>query len=110
MGILPNQYPTIWEGICWWMKKIEMMKGIEISPAVLARLTGFPLDRIQRGVRDWAEPITSDFIHNCVDVFGLRNARNRSFEDTADSLSDEECIELLTAPLKNQSRQGNFWD
>ena len=103
MGINPNQFPLIWEAIFSWMKKY----GIE--PAGLAGLTGYPKYRIEEGIRNGTEWLTSDFIHACVDVFGLRNARNRSFEDTADVLTDEECIQLLTSPLTMPPRQGNFW-
>lgn len=99
-----NEIKNIWQGICWWMNN----KGI--PPAELSRLTGFPQARIEMGIRGELERPSSDFVHACVDVFGLRNARNRSFEDTADILTDEECISLLTAPLREKPRQGNFWD
>ena len=105
MGIVPEQIPIIWRGIAWRMKN----KGI--TPTELARLTGCSKERIERGIRGEFEWLSSDLLPNFVDAFGLRNARNRSFEDFADILTDEESIQLLTAPLKEeQPRQSNLWD
>jgi len=104
MGIKPKQFPIIWEAIRWWMK------AKDVGVAELARLTGYPIYRIEKGIKEKTEWLPSDFVHACVDVFGLRNARNRSFEDTADVLTDEECIQLLTSPLTMPPRQGNLWD
>ncbi len=103
MGIEPNRFSIIWEAIYWWMK------AKDISPAELARLTRYPIYRIKKGIKEKTEWLTSDFVHTCVDCFGLRNARNRSFEDTADVLTDEECIQLLTSPLTMRPRQGTLW-
>jgi hypothetical protein len=104
MGISPNQFRIIWEAIYAWMK------AKDTSPAELSRLTGYPVYRIEKGIKEKTEWLTSDFVHACVDVFGLRNARNRSFEDIADVLTDEECIQLLTSILTIAPRQGKFWD
>lgn len=101
---MPNQYPVIWQAISWWME-MRLLK-----PAKLYLLTGYSKDRIERGIREMTEPLTSDFLHACVDVFGLRNSRQRGIEDTADVLTDEECIRLLIAPLTRPPRQGNLWD
>lgn len=104
MGINPNQFPIIWRAIRWWMKRKQ------IKPATLSRLTGYSIERIQKGIRGETEWLSSDFVHACVDVFGLRNARNRSIEDTADVLTDEECIQLLISPLTTPPDQGSFWE
>jgi len=104
MGMNPNQFPIIWKGICWWMNE----KGI--IPAHLALLTGYSKGRIERGIRGEPEWISSDFVHACVDVFGLRLSRQRGIEETADVLTDEECVRLLTEPLRIHARQANFWD
>lgn len=104
MGIKPNQFPIIWRAICGRMKK-KLWK-----PDYLALQTGYSKGRIERGIRDGTEPLTSDFVHACVDVFGLRNSRQRGIEDTADILTDEECVDLLTEPLTTTSHQANFWD
>lgn len=104
MGINPNQFPIIWEGIrCWMVRR-------QISPVKLSRLTGYSTDQIEKGVRDGTTWLSSDFLHDCVDVFGLISARNRSVEDTADVYDDEECIQLLTSPLKVSPQQGGFWE
>lgn len=104
MGINPNQFLIIWQGIRWWMEERQ------ISPAKLSRLTGYSLERIEKGIRGKPEWLSSDFVHACVDVFGLRNARNRSIEDTAEVLTDEECIQLLISPLTTPPHQSSFLD
>ena len=104
MGIKPNQFPIIWRAIRWWMRN----KGI--NPAELYHLTGYSKYRIENGIRGETEWLTSDFLHSCVDVFGLRSSRQRGIEDTIDVLTDEECIELLTAPLRTVPLQGHLWD
>jgi hypothetical protein len=104
MGIKPNQFPIIWQAIRDWM----LNKGI--NSARLSHLTGYSKDRIENGIKNETEWITSDFLHSCVDHFGLRSSRQRGFEDTIDVLTDEECIELLTAPLRTIPLQGHLWD
>ncbi len=84
MGIQPEQIQIIWQGILFWMKEKK------ISPSQLVNLTNSSLYSIEKGIEGNFEWPTSDFIHSCVDAFGLRNARNRSNEETADILSDEE--------------------
>ena len=88
----------IWQGILGWMDK----KGM--TSATLARLTGHGEDRIERGIRAEPEPLSSDFLHACVDAFGLRSSRQRGIEDTADVLTDDECIELLMQTLIKRPR------
>jgi len=104
MGILPNQYPIIWRAIHWWMRNKSW------NSAELAFRTGYSKARIERGIRGEPEPPTSGFLHSCVDIFGLRSSRQRGIEDTTDILTDEECIEVLTAPLRTPPRQGYIWD
>lgn len=104
MVILQNQIPIIWQGIAWWMKEKN------ISPAEIAPKTGFSIERLVKGIKGEFVWLSSNQLTLFVDYFGLRNARNRSYEDIADILSDEECIDLLTAPLREQPRQRNLWD
>ena len=104
MGIAPNQYPIIWQAICWWMERKLL------TPDVLARLTGYSIHSIKRGIRSGTEYLTSDFVHACVDAFGLRNSRQRGIEDTAYDLTDDECVYLLTSALTVRARQGKLWD
>ncbi len=104
MGIIPNQYPVIWQAIRWWMEK-KLWDSAE-----LALQTGYSKARIERGIRGEPEPPTSDFLHSCVDVFGLRASRQRGIEETADVLTDEECVYLLTEPLRIHVRQASLWD
>lgn len=91
MGRMPDI--LIWQGIRTWKDKKEM------TSETLSRLTGRPKDSIDRGMGGETEPLSSYFLHACVDAFGLRSSRHRSFEDTDDDLSDDECIELLMRPL-----------
>ncbi len=104
MGIEPNQFPAIWRAIHWWMHN----KGI--NPAELSFRAKYPKYSIENGIRSGTEWLTSYFLHSCVDVFGLRSSRQRGIEDTADVLTDEECIKLLTAPLKTAPVQGHLWN
>ncbi|MBA7581144.1 hypothetical protein ES708_23046 [subsurface metagenome] len=104
MGINPSQFPIIWQGIRYWMVRKQ------IAPAKLSSLTGYSTDRIEKGIGGGTEWLSSDFVHDCVDAFGLISARNRSVEDTADVFTDEECIQLLTSPLKVSPHQGGFWE
>ena len=105
MVIKPEQIPIIWQGILQWIK----IKNIK--PAELARITGLSKESIERGIKGEYVQLSSYILPNIVDAFGLRNARNRSFEDVAEILTDEECIQLLTEPLKEEHpRQRNLWD
>ena len=104
MVIRFDQIPDIWRAIVKWMN-IKV-----ISPNELARLTHFPIAAIEKGIRTFVEPVSSDFIHECIEVFGLSNARNRSYEDTSELLTDNEAIQLLTDILNEEKKQGNFWD
>ena len=101
MQLIYNE--RIWEGIRWHMNN----RGID--PARLAFHTRYSKDRIGRGIAGESEQLTSDFLHACVEAFGLKAARMRSYEDTSDVLTDEECISLLIAPLTKIPRQRNFW-
>jgi len=104
MVIIQDQIPIIWQGISKWMEILN------ITPADLARVTGYSEETIKRGCKSRLERLSSNMLPSFVDAFGLRNARNRSFEDTADILTDEECIELLTASLRNQPKQNTLWN
>lgn len=112
MGINPNKFPIVWQAIRWWMR------AKDISSAKLSLLTGYlnvkgyTEYRIENGIRNGNEWITSDFLHACVDIFGLRSSRQRGTEETDEVLTDEECIEMLTAPLRTagRPRQGQLWD
>jgi len=97
MGITEKQFPVIWRAIYAWMGN----KGIK--PEQLARLTGYSESQIERGTKYHKEWLTSEFIQDCVDAFGIRSSRNRGFEDGADTLPDEECIQLLTSILTDTS-------
>ena len=103
MGITEDQFKIICQAISLWMPK----KGL--SQDNLASLTGYPKYRIERGVTGKSEWITSSFVHDCMEAFGLTIARQRGPEDTTDILTDEECVAALTAPLREIANQGRFW-
>ena len=93
MGIDPKDFALVWEGIAWWMQKRR------VTEEWLNAYTKYGLDKIRRGISSRSEWITSEFIHECVHVLGVTPGRNRSADDLVDALSDEECVQLLTAPL-----------
>ncbi|MBA7666148.1 hypothetical protein ES703_74225 [subsurface metagenome] len=111
MGILEDQRESIWRAIEFWRREKRL------STHHLSLLTAgktkepYTPDRIGRGITDGSEPISSDLVHACVEIFGLVvgpvSARGKSPKDTR--LKDEECVELLTAPLR-RTQQGELWD
>jgi len=102
MGIHPNQFPIIWQGIGWWLGE----RGFSV--ASLASNTSYSRQRIERGIRKGDEWIESDFLHDCVEFFGFQFRRGS--EDYVEVLSDEECIELLTAPLRERPPKSRLFD
>jgi len=103
MVILRDQIPIIWQGIGRHMEE----KGI--SPSEVARYVGLSRENIVKGLKGEFIWLSSNQLALFVDYFGLRNARTKSFEDTADMLTDEERIDLLTAPLREEPRQSTLW-
>ena len=99
-----NKIMNTWQGIDYRMKE----RGI--GPRALANATRHPKDRIERGLRGEPEPLPSYFLHACVNVFGLKSARAKFFEETDDILSDDECMALLRRPSAISPRQGNLWN
>jgi len=99
-----NKIMNTWQGID------ALMKEHGISPQALANVTGYPKERIEGGRRGKPEPLTSHFLHVCVNVFGLKSARAKFFEETDDVLSDDECMTLLRRPSAISHRQGSLWD
>ncbi len=99
-----NKIKNTWQGIGFWMNK----RGI--GPQALANATGYSIDRIERGLRGEREPLSSDFLHACVNAFGLISARAKFFEETDEILGDDECMELLGPLPAVPPRQGKLWD
>jgi len=99
-----NKIKNTWQGIGFRMNE----RGIGLQ--ALANATGYSRDRIERGLRGGTEPLSSDFLHACVNVFGLKSARAKFFEETDDILPDDESMELLGPPPAKPPRQGNLWD
>ncbi len=95
MEIPESQLATIWKAVEYWIKNKKL--GIKFLSSYTAGTKDiyFP-DRIAKGIKDGSVPISSDFLHTCVWVFGLTSARGNRLDD---NLTDEECIGLLTAPL-----------
>ena len=106
MTILEDQREFIWRAIKHWMGKNNL--GSDYFSLLTAGRTKepYPPDRIARGITDGSERISSELVHACVEIFGLVSARVRGSKDT---LTDEECVELLTAPLRT-TQQGKLWD
>ena len=93
---------VVWKGIKWWLKERHM------KPSLLSHYAGYPELKILRGINGEPERLSSDFLHACVDALGLRSARARGYEDTADVLTDDECRDLLARPVLSP-RQGALW-
>ena len=97
MGIDKNQFGDIWRSVKKWKKRRNM------SSLTLAGLVGCSQNYIEKGISNGTEWITSDFIHNLVDAFLLTSARQRGVEDMSDILTDEECIDAITAILDEEN-------
>ncbi len=95
MEIPESQLATIWKAVEFWVKNKNLSVHLFSFQTAGTKDPYLP-DRIAKGIKDGSVPISSDFLHTCVWVFGLTSARGRGLDD---NLTDEECIELLTAPL-----------
>jgi hypothetical protein len=104
MVILHEQIPIIWRGIR------RHMEEKNISASEIAYSVGLSREAVVKGLKGEFVWLASNHLPLFVDYFGLRNGRSKSFEDTADILTDEECIELLIAPLKEEPRQSTLWE
>lgn len=103
MGIDKSQFSIIWTAVGYWLQK----KGMKIYD--LAPYSDLTSRQIENGLVNKNEWITTEFVHTCVDRFGLTHARARSFEELTDILTDEECIQLLIAPLTPPLNNPTIW-
>jgi hypothetical protein len=104
MEIPESQWGIIWKAIEYWRGARHL--GLPHFSLLVAGVRGaYTPQRIARGIQDGSERITSELLHTCVRIFGLVSARQSGLDD---NLTDEECIELLTAPLKKNTAQGKF--
>ena len=106
MKKIPTRIPDwlVCQAIEWWLNEKH------ITLAELARRTGYHnVALIERRIKN-REALPTDFLSDCVDVFGLKTASRAKFEDTADILTDDECREHLTEPLRRMHPQGKFWE
>ena len=106
MRVIPNQddineRKDIWQAIRWRMNERR------ITPQELARRARYSQDLIERGISGEPVPIRHA-LRNFVEAFGLRSGR--FYEETVDSLPDDECKKLLKPQSAMPPRQGNFWD
>jgi hypothetical protein len=99
-----SQIKNVWQSIRWRMNERRL------TPLELHYKTGYSVEHIERGTAGDLIPITSDFLRNCVVVFGLISGRTKYYEETVDILTYEECVDLLKPPPAMPPRQGNFWD
>lgn len=109
MRIIPsqddiNERKDIWQTIRWRMNERRF------TPKDLANRTQYSQDLIERGIRGEPIPITPPFLLDCVTAFGLTSGRTKYYEETADDLSYNECVELLKPPPAMPPRQSNFWE
>jgi hypothetical protein len=107
MGIAREKFPIIWKAVACLMKRLSLTAE-RLASYVNER--GYTAEVIKRGVKDGTEWITSDFLHACVELSGLRSGRQRNLEeDSAYDLTDEECVDLLTSILRYEKQLG-LWD
>lgn len=91
------------EAIEFWLKEKDS------TLAELARKAGYRnVALIERRIKN-REALPTDFLRESVDILGLKAASRAKFEDTADILTDDECRELLTEPLRRKPPQGKLW-
>jgi len=92
------------EAIDWWLKEKD------ITLAELARKAGYLNVALIEKLMKNRGALPTDFLRECVDILGLKTATRAKFEDTADILTDDECREHLTEPLRRMHPQGKFWE
>ncbi len=107
MDIKPDQFEVIWRSIGFWMKERRMRIGDFIG-LLRPFQTGYNRERVENGLNNQNENLTSDFIHACVAIFGFQFRRGA--EDDVEVLSDEECITILTAPFRERPSQSRLFD
>ena len=90
------------EAIDWWLKEKD------ITLAKLARKAGYLNVALIEKLMKNRGALPTDFLRECVDILGLKTASRVKFEDTVDLLTDEECRELLTEPLRRIHHQTSF--
>lgn len=98
MGIEPGDFDRVWRGIKLWLRK----RGLT-SEWLGSHVRDYDVASIKRGIEGRDVWITSDFVHDCVDALGLVPGRNRTEDGWSDGLLDEECVDLITAPLDWES-------
>lgn len=104
MEIPESQWGIIWKAIEHWRNANHL--GLPHFSLQLAGVRGaYTSARIARGIQDGSEQITSELLYACVRIFRLVSARQSGLDD---DLTDEDCIELLTAPLMKNTDQGKF--
>jgi len=104
MEIPKNQWGIIWKAVAYWMN-VNNLSPHYVSHLLAGSQPPYLPDSIIRGIKNGSEPITPDFLHDCVRIFGLTSARQKGLDD---KLSDEECIGLLISPLMNKPKQGKL--
>lgn len=97
------------EAIDWWRKEKDT------TLAELARKAGYLNVALIEKLMKNRGALPTDFLRECVDILGLKVATRAKFEDTADGLTDDECREVLTEPLRRKPLrrmhpQGKFWE
>jgi hypothetical protein len=100
MEMMESQRKKIWEAIGHWISTSH------VTQRNFSLHIGYSFNSIMRGLKDGAEPITSELLQKCVIAFSLTSARER--RGSGDNLTDEERIELLTAYQKESNGQGKF--
>jgi len=102
MGIPESECAILWKAIKGWMGE-KCVSAHHFSLQIAGLREPYPPARIAKGIQDGSVPISSEFLHRCVWMFGLTSARQWSEDD---HLTDEECIGLLTTILMENNSEG----
>jgi len=99
-----DETKDIWQAICWRMNERRVI------PKQVAYHTGYPLKFIEKGIAGEPAQITLAFLQDFVTALGLTSGRTKHYEDTAEILSWEDCVEAIKPTPAVPPRQGNFWE
>ena len=97
-----------------WRMIWRQMDERAIDPVQLAAATPYSLEHIERGIAGEVIPVTLPFLRACVVALGIVESGRTHVRDRytkrEDSLSYDECLELLASSRAIPPRQRHFGD
>jgi len=101
MTMSNSETALIWKAVAYWIGKNHISQQ-HLNMLFSGIRPPYNGTRIDRGIDTGIEPVSSEFLHTCVRVFNLVEARTGGRND---NLSDKDCIMMLTAPLDHGNNQ-----